>query len=89
MYIILLLLIIFSQPAFAYPSTADVIMVHDMEMIKQQRFRMEEINDYNDVQTEKERYQKKNTTSESFVNKLFNKKKFVEKNGTIKIESIN
>ena len=51
MYIILLLFAFLTNPSFAYPSTADVIMVHDMEMINQQRFRMEEINDYNDVKT--------------------------------------
>lgn len=78
-----------TNPSFAYPSTADVIMVHDMEMINQQRFRMEEINDYNDVKTEKERYQKRNAPSEPLVNKLFNKKQFVEEDGKIKIESQN
>ena len=60
MIILSILLSLLSFPAYAVPSTADVIMVHDMEMIKQQKFRMEEINDYNDVQTEKERFQKKN-----------------------------
>ena len=36
----LLGLISLAQPAFAVPSTADRIMVHDMDMINQQRFRM-------------------------------------------------
>ena len=89
MYIILLLFAFLTNPPFAYPSTADVIMVHDMEMINQQRFRMEEINDYNDVKTEKERYQKRNAPSEPLVNKLFNKKQFVKEDGKIKIESQN
>lgn len=75
--------------AYAYPpSPAEIIMVHDMQMINQQRFRMEELNDYNDVQTEKARYQKRTEpSSEPLINKLFNKKKFVEENGQIKIES--
>lgn len=82
-----------SSPALAYPSTADVIMVHDMDMIKQQRFRMEEINDYNDVKTEKARYQKRNNPQPETptVNRVFNStpKKFVEEDGKIKIESQN
>ena len=88
MIILSILLSLLSFPAYAVPSTADVIMVHDMEMIKQQKFRMEEINDYNDVQTEKERVQKKNeVNTEPLVNKLFGKRKFVEDTGHIKIEN--
>ncbi len=88
MIILSILLSLLSFPAYAVPSTADVIMVHDMEMIRQQKFRMEEINDYNDVQTEKERFQKKNeVNTEPLVNKLFGKRKFVEDNGQIKIEN--
>ncbi len=88
-WILTLLLSLISLPALAYPpSPAEVIMVHDMQMINQQRFRMEEINDYNDVQTEKARYQKRTEpSSKPLINKLFNKKKFVEENGQIKIES--
>ncbi len=81
-------ILLVSLPALAYPpSPAEVIMVHDMQMINQQRFRMEELNDYNDVQTEKARYQKRTEPTETLFNKLFNKKKFVEENGQIKIES--
>lgn len=88
MIILSILLSLLSFPAYAVPSTADVIMVHDMEMIRQQKFRMEEINDYNDVQTEKERFQKKNeVNTEPLVNKLFGKRKFVEDNGQIKIKN--
>ena len=88
MIILSILLSLLSFPAYAVPSTADVIMVHDMEMIRQQKFRIEEINDYNDVQTEKERFQKKNeVNTEPLVNKLFGKRKFVEDNGQIKIEN--
>lgn len=66
-------------------------MVHDMDMINQQRFRMEELNDYNDVKTEKERYQKRNNpTTEPLINRLFSPspKKFVEEDGKIKIEQM-
>ena len=81
-------ILLVSLPALAYPpSPAEVIMVHDMQMINQQRFRMEELNDYNDVQTEKARYQKRTEPTETLFNKLFNKKKLVEENGQIKIES--
>ena len=76
------------QPAFAVlPTDASIIQVHDMQMINQQRFRIEELNDYNDVETEKARYRQKNAPREPLINKLFNKKKFVEKDGQIKIES--
>ena len=70
------------------PTDASIIQVHDIQMINQQRFRMEELNDYNDVQTEKERYRKRTEpSSEPLVKKLFSKKKFVEQDGQIKIES--
>ena len=88
---VLVILTILATTNFAYaypPSPAEIIMVHDMQMINQQRFRMEELNDYNDVQTEKARYQKRTEpSSETLINKLFNKKKFVEENGQIKIEN--
>ena len=87
---VLFILAIFATTNLAYaypPSPAEIIMVHDMQMINQQRFRMEELNDYNDVQTEKARYQKRTEPTETLFNKLFNKKKFVEENGQIKIES--
>lgn len=75
-------------PVYAVlPTDASIIQVHDMQMINQQRFRMEVLNDYNDVETEKARYQKRNAPREPLINKLFNKKKFVEKDGQIKIES--
>ena len=66
---------------------AAIIQVHDMQMINEQRFRQDVLNDYNDVETEKARFEKKTAPKESLINKLFNKKKFVEENGEIKIES--
>lgn len=83
-----LLFILFAMPAYAFvPPTAATIQVHDMEMIKQQKFRMEELNDYNDVQQEKERYKKRNEQPQTVIQKTFSKKsKFVEDNGEIKIQ---
>ena len=90
MIILSIILSLLALPVYAVPSTADVIMVHDMEMIKQQKFRMEELNDYNDVQTEKERYRKQTeNNSKPIINKLFGKRKFVDDNGQIKIECEN
>ena len=81
-------LICLIQPAYAVlPTDASIIQVHDMQMINQQRFRMEVLNDYNDVETEKARFEKKNAPREPLINKLFKKKKFVEEDGQIKIES--
>lgn len=81
-----------SLPAFAYlPPDAGMIQVHDMQMIRQQKFRMEELNDYNDVQQEKERFQKKQQQTKPVVQKNFETKdsKFVDDNGEIKIEYTN
>lgn len=83
-----ILSVLLTMPAFAVlPPDAAIIHVHDMQMINQQRFRMEEINDYNDVQQEKERYQKRNEQPQTVMQKLFSKKsKFVEENGNVKIK---
>lgn len=86
----LLCLLCFVKPVYAVlPTDASIIQVHDMQMINQQRFRMEVLNDYNDVETEKARFEKKNAPREPLINRLFNKKKFVEEDGQIKIESDN
>ena len=77
-------------PAYSIvPPDAAVIQVHDLQMINQQRFRIEEINDFNDVETEKARYEKRYNSSQStsLIDRLFKKKKFVEKDGQIKIEA--
>ncbi len=76
------------SPAFSVAAPdAAIIHVHDMQMINQQRFRQEVLNDYNDVQTEKERFEKRNAPREPLINKLFGRKKFVEQDGEIKIEN--
>lgn len=78
----------FTLPVYAIlPPDAAIIQVHDMQMINQQRFRIEEINDYNDVETEKARFQKKNTPSEPLIKRLFHKKHFVEQDGKILIKN--
>ena len=87
---VLALLILLVQPVLAMPAPdAAIIQVHDRDMIDQQRFMYEVINDYNDVENEKARYEKKHSQSEgtSLIKGLFKKKKFVEENGTIKIEA--
>lgn len=59
-----ILLITFVLPAKSFYAPAEITQVHDMQMINQQRFRMEQLNDFNDVKQEKERYQKKNPSFE-------------------------
>lgn len=87
---IILMFILSTVSVSAYailPPDAGIIQVHDMQMLKQQRFRMEEINDYNDVKQEKERYQKRQQQTKPIIEKSFEKNsKFVEDNGEIKIK---
>lgn len=82
-------IIFFALPVFAIlPPDASMIQVHDMQMIRQQQFRQEVLNDYNDVQKEKERYQKRNNFKEPIIkNNEFNtKSKFIKENGQVKIK---
>ena len=89
-FILTVLLCLPILPAYCVlPPDAAIIQVHDMQMINQQRFRMEELNDYNDVETEKARFEKMTAPKEPLIKKLFHKKKFVEENGQIKIENDN
>ena len=76
-----------TTPVLAFPD-AGVIQVHDMQMINQQRFRMEEINDYKEVQEEKERFRKKNAPSEVKINRIQqpNDSKFIQDGNEIKIK---
>ena len=69
------------------PPDAAIIQVHDMQYIKDQKFRYQEYNDFKEVQEEKDRYNKKNEPAQPLIQKIFNKKsKFVEDNGEIKIQ---
>ena len=74
---IIIWLIFTAIPTFAIlPPDASMIQVHDMQMIRQQKFRQEVLNDYNDVQKEKERYQKRNAptiikTEDFYENGIF------------------
>ena len=77
-----------AMPVFAIiPPDAAIIQVHDMQYIKDQKFRYQEYNDFKEVQEEKDRYNKKNEPAQPSIQKIFNKKsKFVEDNGEIKIQ---
>lgn len=82
------LLMLVSLPAFSIvPPDAAIIQVHDMQYIKDQKFRYREYNDFKEVQEEKDRYNKQHAPSQPLIQKIFNKKsKFVEDNGEIKIQ---
>ena len=43
---------------------SEISPMHDMQSMQAQKFRQEQINYYNDVQTEKERFKKRNKTEE-------------------------
>lgn len=86
--LIIICTILTALPAFAIlPPDASMIQVHDMQMIRQQQFRQEVLNDYNDVQKEKERYQKRNPTK-TIINteKINTQTKFINENGEVKIK---
>ena len=88
-FITTLFLCIFTTPVFAYATPiAPVINVHDMQMIKEQKFRREEINDYNDVKQEKARFEKRNKTNEPVVqnNNPKHESELIDENGEIKIK---
>lgn len=88
-FITILFLGAFTMPSFAYaPPIAPVINVHDMQMIKEQQFRREEINDYNDVKQEKARFEKRNKTQEPVVqnNNIKHDSELIDDNGEIKIK---
>lgn len=76
-------------PAMAYAPPA-IIQVHDMQMIKEQQFRREVINDYNDVKQEKERYEKRNRLDKPVAEKpvvpVNSEPEIIQDNGEIKIK---
>ncbi len=75
-------------PACAFIPDAAVIPTHDMQTLQQQRFRIEEINDYKEVQEEKERYWKKNSIPDIHSEKALpvENPEFTNENGEIKIK---
>lgn len=88
-FLLLILCLLFSPSVLAFGGRLDAstIQVHDMQMINQQKFRIEEYNDYKEMQEEKERYNREHTPAKPLVNRLFNKQSdFVEENGEIKIK---
>lgn len=77
-------------PAFSYaPPIAPVINNHDMQMIREQKFRHEEINDYKEVKEEKARFEKRMKSYEKpVINNTENQKtpELIDENGEIRIK---
>lgn len=79
---------------------ASVLQVHDMQMIYEQKFRQEEVNDYKDMEEEKARFWKKKRNTEQQVQEVkeqiqtqqnritapSKRSEFVEENGQLKIK---
>lgn len=104
---LILTLTICTGTAFAYPALPpsainDIqglqgINTHDMQLMKQQRFRQEEINEVKDLKEQKDKKNKELQNpeiqvSDPAVKRIFHRQKsvdmnFVEENGKIKIES--
>ncbi len=84
---ILSLTVLPAQCAFT-PDIGAATQVHDMQMINQQRFRMEEINDFKEVKEEQERFKKKlePTVEKPSANFLKKQSEFVDEGGEIKIK---
>ena len=86
---ILISILMFSTilPAFSYaPPIAPVINNHDMQMIKEQKFRYEELNDYKEV---KARFEKRMKSYEKpVINNTVNQKEpeLIDENGEIRIK---
>lgn len=103
---LILTMTIFAGAAFAYPALPPAaindiqglqgINTHDMQLIRQQRFRHEEINEVKDLKEQKDKKNKELQeqeiqVSDPAVKRLFHRQKakdinFVEENGKIKIE---
>lgn len=77
-----------SLPSLAYAPPAVMTNVHDMQMIKEQRFRMEEINEYKEVKEEKERYRRKIEGQKPQINAeptIIKAPQMIDEGGQIKI----
>ncbi len=87
--LILFLLGMTFLPAQAYaPPIAPVINAHDMQMIREQQFRREEINDYKEVKEEKARFEKRmKSETPTFEKRTFEKTpELIDENGEIRIK---
>ncbi len=76
-------------PAVAFaPPTAPIINVHDTQMIREQQFRRQEINDFNEVKEEKARFEKRLKNSNPAVKNTIIEKEpeLIEDNGEIRIK---
>ena len=103
--ILLSVLVISMMPVTANAFSADIagasgIQVHDMQMLREQQFRREEVNEYKDMKEEKARYWKKTQNAQEQVNNLkqeirqnqqqaaapSKRSEFVEENGQLRIK---
>lgn len=87
--IVLSLILLINSQAFAFiPPDIGAIHNHNMQMIEQQRFRMEVINDYKSVEEEKERYKKRNEQPKPTIQQQLNNEnsKLINEDGEIKIK---
>lgn len=106
-YIILTFAITAGTSAFAFDGGANIPVmnmingpmgvggsqVHDMQMIKDTKFRYQEYNDYKDLKEQKEAKNKEFELTEPAMKRIYNQKpkqnvQFVEQNGQIKIQSL-
>lgn len=88
-FILTVLLCLPILPAYCVlPPDAAIIQVHDMQMINQQRFRMEELNDYNDVETEKARFEKGLLRKNRLLRSYFIRKNLWKKTDRLRLKMI-
>ena len=102
---ILLLALLLSVPQCvkAYSgdvAPASVLQVHDMQMLYEQKFRQEEVNDYKDLKEEKARFWKKDKAVSDQIQQIetqvqkrqeqvaapSKRSEFIEENGQLKIK---
>ena len=95
-------------PAMAFDGLPTVPLsetspMHDMQTMQAQRFRQEQLDYYNDVDTEKAKFKKRNKTDEERIQEVkqqiqqaaqqkvdsYGKSQFVQENGQLKIKYSN
>jgi hypothetical protein len=91
------LMMMTAMPVMAFaPIDASIINVHDTQMIREQQFRRDEINDYKTVKEEKARFEKRNKTKSTVDNTSTtttttnsvptSEPKLIQENGVLKIQ---
>jgi len=97
-----------SLPAMSFDALptvplSEISPMHDMQTMQAHKFRQEQIDYYNDVQTEKAKFKKKNQTKEQKIQEVkeqiqqavdrktnsYGKSQFVQENGQLKIKYSN